>query len=151
MRIAFEINWKIVLRWVLAVVLVWAALSKIANLNEFYLSIRLYQLPAPDAWVRLIAMVLPWLELLCGILLIAGTARRAALLWAIILFGVFVVATGQAWARGLDISCGCFKLDFLSEEAARFFESVKFAFFRAVLLLAGAVCVWRAKPDHRAT
>jgi len=148
MRIARELTWRMVLRWVLAVVLVWAALSKIANLNEFYLNIRLYQLPAPDPLVRVVAMVLPWLELLCGILLIGGTARRAALLWVMILFAGFVVATGQAWARGLDISCGCFKLDFLSEDTAKFFESVKFAFFRAVLLLTGAGYVWRTKPDH---
>ena len=50
---------------------------------------------------------------------------------------VFVIATGQAWARGLEISCGCLKLGFLSEGAAKTFESVGFAFFRALLLLAG--------------
>lgn len=144
MRIAFEFNLRTVLRWVLAVVLVWAALSKIANLNEFYLSIRLYQVPLPDTLVRLAAMVMPWLELLIGILMVAGTARRAALIWAAILFAVFIVVTGQAWVRGLNIACGCFKLDFLGEEFSRFFESVKFAFFRAILLFTAAVYLCRA-------
>jgi len=149
MKIAFEVNWRTVLRWVLAVVLVWAALSKIANLNEFYLSIRLYQVPLPDALVRLAAMVMPWLELLCGILMVAGTARRAALIWAAILFVVFIVATGQAWARGLNISCGCFKLDFIGNDAlAKFLESVKFAFLRALLLLACTIYVWRETDDR---
>lgn len=50
MRIAFEFNLRTVLRWVLAVVLVWAALSKIANLNEFYLSIRLTKCLCPTPW-----------------------------------------------------------------------------------------------------
>ncbi len=143
MKVTLEFDGKAVVRWLLAVLLVWASLSKLANLNEFYANLAAYQLPLPDALVRLTAMVLPWMELLCGILLITGTARRAALLWAMILFSVFVLATGQAWARGLNISCGCFDLSFLGESAKKFFETVGFAFFRAGLLLAGAIYVWR--------
>ena len=144
MKFTLEFDLKAMVRWLLAALLIWAALFKIANLQEFYGDIVAYRLPLPDALVRLTAIVLPWLELLCGILLIGGTARRAALLWGMILFSVFVVATGQAWARGLDISCGCFKLDFLGDDAlARFLESVKFAFLRALLLLACAIYVWR--------
>jgi uncharacterized membrane protein YphA (DoxX/SURF4 family) len=144
MKIAFEINPKLVLRWLLAGLLVWAALSKIANLNEFYLNMALYRLPFPDAWLRLAAMVMPWLELLAGILMISGTARRAALFWAMVLFAAFVLATGQAWVRGLNISCGCFNLDFLGDEFAGVFETVKFAFFRALLLFAASVYLWRS-------
>lgn len=143
MKVSFEIHPKLVLRWVLAALLIWAALSKIANLNEFHLNIALYRLPLPDAWLRLAAMVMPWLELLCGILMIAGTARRAALFWTMILFASFVVATGQAWARGLNINCGCFNLDFLGDEFAGIFETVKFAFFRALLLFLAALYLWR--------
>lgn len=143
MKVAFEFDFKSVVRWILAILLVWAALSKIANLNEFHAGLAAYQLPLPDALVRLTAIVLPWLELLCGMLLFVGGLRRAALAWAIVLFAVFVIATGQAWARGLDISCGCFKLDFLSENSRRMFESVGFALFRALLLLTGAIYVWR--------
>lgn len=143
MKVTLDFDLKTAVRWLLAVLLVWAALSKIANLNEFHASIVAYRLPLPNGLLRLTAMVLPWLELLCGILLVIGGARRAALLWAMVLFAVFVVATGQAWARGLDISCGCFKLGFLSAGTARFVESVGFAFVRAVLLLAGAVFLWR--------
>lgn len=143
MKVSFEIHPKLVLRWVLAALLIWAALSKIANLNEFHLNIALYRLPLPDASLRLAAMVMPWLELLCGILMIAGTARRAALFWTMILFASFVVATGQAWARGLNINCGCFNLDFLGDEFAGIFETVKFAFFRALLLFLAALYLWR--------
>jgi uncharacterized membrane protein YphA (DoxX/SURF4 family) len=147
MKFAFEINLKTVLRWLLSVVLVWAALSKIANLNEFYLDISAYRLPLPDALLRLTTMVLPWLELLCGVLLVAGTARSAALIWAAVLFAVFVVATGQAWARGLDISCGCMKLNFLGESAGKILESVWFAFLRAIVLLGMAVFLLRERES----
>jgi hypothetical protein len=51
----------------------------------------------------------------------------------------FVIATGQAWLRGLDIACGCFNLKIfgLNESApglVRWLESVAFAFFRNLLL-----------------
>jgi len=148
MKVTLEFDLKTAVRWVLAALLVWASLTKIGNLQEFYLSVVAYRLPLPGALVRLAATVLPWLELLCGILLLAGRARRAALVWAIVLFALFALATGQAWARGLDISCGCLKLDFLGEDTARFFESVSFAFFRALLLLAGAIFVFRASGEE---
>jgi uncharacterized membrane protein YphA (DoxX/SURF4 family) len=131
---------QVILRWLLAIILVWAALGKIANLQAFYASLTAYHLPLPDALLRLAVTALPWLELLCGILLIAEGARRAALLWTVVLFAAFVLATGQAWARGLEISCGCIKLDFLGDGAAKkALESVQFAFIRAILLLGAAL------------
>lgn len=148
MKVSVELNLRNLLRWFLALVLVWAALSKIANLHEFYLNIAAYQLPLPDALLRLTAIVLPWLELLCGgLLCLGGVTRRAALFWTALLFAIFVLATGQAWVRGLDISCGCLKLDFLGDGAlAKFLESVKFAFFRALFLLAASLYVFRSAP-----
>jgi putative oxidoreductase len=146
MKVSFEINLCTTLRWLLAGLLVWAALGKIANPMEFHGVITSYRLPLPDALIRSSAIVLPWLELLCGVLVVAGAARRAALLWMAILFGMFVLATGQAWVRGLDVACGCFKLDFLGEgPIAKFLESVQFAFFRAVLLLGCAVYLFRER------
>ena len=76
MKVTLDFDLKTAVRWLLAVLLVWAALSKIANLNEFHASIVAYQLPLPNGLLRLTAMVLPWLELLCGILLVVGGAKR---------------------------------------------------------------------------
>lgn len=144
MKDSIEINLRTLLRWFLGALLVWAALGKIANLAEFHGELLAYRLPLTDGLGRLVAMIVPWLELLCGVLMIAGTARRAAVLWTAVLFAVFVIATGQAWARGLEISCGCFQLDFLGDgAAAKFLESVQFAFFRAIFLLGCAVYVFR--------
>lgn len=156
-----ESKWKTGLRWILSGLLVWAALSKIANLEEFYISIAAYQLPLPGPLLRLTAMILPWLELLCGLLLLGRIWTRAALLWALAMFGIFVVATGQAWARGLEISCGCFNLSAFGLDAAsgksvvKFVESVGFAFVRALLLFLGAVYLFRSAhsvgPDEAST
>jgi putative oxidoreductase len=151
MKITVDLNLKLVIRWFLGFVLLWAAVSKIANLQDFHASLLAYKLPLPAMALRGVAMLLPWLELLCGLMLLAGLRLDAALGWSIALFGIFALATGQAWARGLDISCGCFNLHALglepngNESLYKFLESVEFAFFRALLFLAGAIFLFRAR------
>ena len=143
MTVTFELNARSILRCLLAVVFIWAALSKLANLQDFYSSLVGYQLPLPLALLRLVATTLPWLELLCGLMLLSRFWLRAATLWALMLCAIFALATGQAWARGLQISCGCLNLDFLGQAAGhsplvQALESVGFAFLRSLLLLAAA-------------
>ena len=57
--------------------------------------------------VRL-AFYLPWLEILCGIGLIARRLYLGGLSILALLVFIFVTATISAKIRGLDISCGCF-------------------------------------------
>ena len=147
MKITLEIDFKVAVRWLLGLLLVWAAVSKLANLQDFYGSLLAYHLPLPDFFLRWVAAGLPWLELLCGLMLLAQVQAEAALVWALLLFSIFVLATGQAWARGLDISCGCFNLQILglgeNESLGKLLHSVSFAFFRALLLATGAVYLLR--------
>jgi len=141
MKVSFELTGRVVVRWLLGTLFTWAAVSKLPNPQEFYGSIAAYELPLPDLILRLTAEMLPWLELFCGLLLISRLWYRPALLWSLILSAVFLVATGQAWARGLHISCGCMNLDFLgsgsgAQNAINFLESTPFAFLRSMVLLA---------------
>lgn len=143
-------------RWILGVLLVWAALSKIANPLDFYSAVAAYRLPLPGLMLRATAVVLPWLELLCGLLLLAGFWTRAAAGWALVLFVVFAGATGQAWARGLEISCGCLDLRALGlagprvQAVVEMFESVGVAFVRALVLVLAAIYVLRERlPESR--
>lgn len=146
MRRASDVTWRVVVRYVVAALFIWAALSKLGNLQEFYVSLRAYRLPLPNIFLQLVAVTLPWLELFCGLLLLAGFWLRAATGWALILCVVFVLCTGQAWLRGLTISCGCLNLGLLGLTAdahpslIAFLESVRFAFLRAVVL--SAACLW---------
>ena len=132
----------------LGVLMLWAAVSKLANPTEFLGSIYAYELPFPRPLMQFTAIVLPWVELLCGLLLIAGLWMETALTLVSGLLAVFVVATGQAWARGLEIGCGCFSLKMfgLTEMPGleRFLESVAFAFFRNLLLRALAAFLQRS-------
>ena len=141
------------MRWLLALVMLWAAVSKLANPTEFLGSIYGYELPLPRVLLQTAAVVLPWVELLCGLLLLAGFWSQTALLTVTGLLGCFVIATGQAWARGLDIACGCFNLQIFGLQErwpgfVRFLESVAFAFFRN-LLLAGFAFVLLRRTARR--
>jgi uncharacterized membrane protein YphA (DoxX/SURF4 family) len=55
-----------------------------------------------------VAAILPWLEIAIGLLLVAGLFVRFAGVATAALAALFIAAMGQAKARGLDISCGCF-------------------------------------------
>jgi len=133
----------------LGVLMLWAAVSKLANPTDFLGSIYAYELPLPRLLTQFVAIVLPWIELLCGLLLIAGLWLETALTLVSGLLAMFVVATGQAWLQGLEIGCGCFSLKMfgLAEMPGleRFLESVAFAFFRNLLLLALAVLLLRKR------
>jgi uncharacterized membrane protein YphA (DoxX/SURF4 family) len=54
------------------------------------------------------ARVLPWFELLLGILLLAGVGLRWTGLMACALLLVFIGAMTHAYMKGLEIMCGCF-------------------------------------------
>jgi len=149
MKITIDLNLRNVVRCLLGIIFVWAAVSKLANLQDFYVSLVAYRLPLPHYLLRLTAISLPWLELFCGLMLLVQCWYRVALIWVVVLCAIFLLCTGQAWGRGLEISCGCLNLDFIGlggaakSSAALFLESVKFAFFRAALLLAAGLYLLR--------
>jgi len=95
------------LRWLVAIVFIYAGVVKIINPSAFAAAIDNYRM-LPYFLVALTAAVLPWIELICGLLLISGKWIRGSSLILIFLNLVFLFAIGSALARGLDISCGCF-------------------------------------------
>jgi uncharacterized membrane protein YphA (DoxX/SURF4 family) len=94
-------------RWYLGVLFVGACLHKIAEPASFALDIATYDI-LPLAAINLLAVCLPWIELIAGVLLIAGWRIRGASVVIAGMMLVFLVALCIALARGLDMSCGCF-------------------------------------------
>ena len=88
-------------------VFVWAGLAKVGNLEVFATEIMHFEM-IPDALANLLAMSLPWIELLAGVSLIAGIRARSGALLTLLMMIAFTVAVGQAWMRGLTVDCGCF-------------------------------------------
>ena len=107
--------------WALAIVVgavfVYASLSKIEDPRAFAKIVYHYQVIGPSATLgfvpaNLLAVALPWLELIAGVLLVTGVWRREAALVSAVMLAVFVAAVGSTLARGIDIqNCGCFALD----------------------------------------
>ena len=97
-----------ILRIILGVVFLYAAYTKLSQpLSLFALSIDSYQL-LPDYAVFAIAYVLPFLELLIGVLLLIGWGLRwVATATAVILGGFFILML-RSYGMGLAIDCGCF-------------------------------------------
>ena len=61
------------------------------------------------AWsVIPLARSLPWAELLIGLLLVSGRWLRTASAACSLLLAVFFALMVRAFAKGMEISCGCF-------------------------------------------
>ncbi|WP_110182409.1 DoxX family protein [Nocardioides solisilvae] len=62
----------------------------------------------PEAVVPTLGVLLPAVEVVVGACLVLGVLTRASGVLSALLFVVFVAGIAQAWARGLEIDCGCF-------------------------------------------
>ena len=97
----------LILRLALGGIFIYAGALKIADAQHFALDVHHFRLTPWTASV-LIAVYLPWLEVLAGFALIFRRLPLGATLALSAMSAVFLVALTSAWARGLDISCGCF-------------------------------------------
>ena len=97
----------ILLRIILGLVFIYSGFVKIIDTSGFSNSIYNYKL-MPDLLINFLAIVLPWIELIAGLLLILGiTIKENALIINSLLI-VFIIAIVINLFRGLDINCGCF-------------------------------------------
>lgn len=99
----------ILFRIILAAVFLYAGTLKIMNPAEFAAEIENYQM-LPYVLVSLMAIILPWIEVICGVLLLVGAWLKPAGFLVLLMNVVFIVAISVAMLRGLDISCGCFSI-----------------------------------------
>ena len=102
-------NVVIGIRLVLGAVFMYASLDKIAHPQAFADIVNNYKV-LPIQLVNPIAIFLPWLEFITGLLLIIGKWIKGALLIYSTFLVIFIIALTQALLRGLDISCGCFSV-----------------------------------------
>lgn len=98
------------MRLVLGCIFLYASLDKIRQPKEFAEAVYNYRI-LPDALVNVLAVVLPWIELIVGILLVAGFLVGGSLFICVFLMTVFLGAMAVTLIRGIDVQCGCFSLD----------------------------------------
>ena len=123
---------RITIRLLLGGILLYASLGKITHAGEFATAVANYRL-LPSSLVLLGSLVIPWLEFILGVFLVADRWMRTSAFMAAILFMVFTTAVTQAMVRGIDISCGCFELT----GSGRKISSL--TLLRNLLLFSGAV------------
>ena len=99
----------LICRIVLGGIFIFASLDKIAHPAEFAKAIGNYHV-LPFGLENLLALTLPWLELLAGVALITGVMVDGAAIMVILMNIVFIFAISQALARGISIECGCFSV-----------------------------------------
>ena len=102
------IRWtKLTGRIVLAVLFAYAGSVKLINPDVFLADIDSYRMiPYPIAW--LVAFGLPPFEIVCGLALLIPQLRNEGAGLLLLLMFIFMGALSVAWARGLNIACGCF-------------------------------------------
>jgi len=88
-------------------IFIFAAVTKIADPAGFSQSIFNYRL-IPDFLINFLAIAIPWIELVAGILLVFGISvkENSAILSGLLV--IFILAITISLFRGLNIDCGCF-------------------------------------------
>jgi uncharacterized membrane protein YphA (DoxX/SURF4 family) len=97
----------IISRLVLGAIFVIASSDKLLNPLAFAQIIHNYRL-MPPSLINLPAVMVPWIEFLAGLLLIAGYKARGANLVISCLLIFYIVLLTITAARGINVSCGCF-------------------------------------------
>jgi uncharacterized membrane protein YphA (DoxX/SURF4 family) len=88
-------------------VFVVAGILKLPDPAAAVRAVRAYRL-LPEALVSPVAFGLPMVEIVVGLALVAGVFVRTAAIASAVLLVVYIAAISSAWARGLQIDCGCF-------------------------------------------
>lgn len=106
----------LILRLIVGGTFLYACLDKLLNQELFAKAIFNYKF-LPDVFINIFAIVIPYIELTASVFLILGIFKRGSSFVIIVLLIVFIISLTQAYARGLDISCGCFSLETVSEKS----------------------------------
>ena len=141
---------QLVVRFLLGLMFVYASLDKIADPAGFARIVYQWQTAGPIP-SNLVAVILPWIELLAGLLLIAGVWKREAAAVVAVLLVVFIAAAVGVLVRGIDVdNCGCTSVAAASTAPAWPPDWMRgvgwFLIARNLVLLAGALVLVFVEP-----
>ena len=89
-------------------IFIFAGLVKVADPAEVARSIQAFDVVNNDSMISLAAYVLPWTEIIAGLLLVAGLFTRAAATVILLMLAGFVALIVNAMNQGKELECGCF-------------------------------------------
>jgi uncharacterized membrane protein YphA (DoxX/SURF4 family) len=98
---------SLLMRVGLAGILGYAGWLKVGDLAASGRAVNAYQLMSYDI-AMIVGAIQPFLELAVAALLLVGLATRLAAWISAVMLVAFIAGIASAWARGLNIDCGCF-------------------------------------------
>ena len=98
---------SVVARLVVGIVWIVAGYLKLQDIDDSIRSVRNFQI-LPEALVPTVGRGLPIFEVVLGALLVIGLGLRVSGTLSALLQLAFIIGIASAWARGLQIDCGCF-------------------------------------------
>jgi putative oxidoreductase len=132
----------------LGAIFVAAAIPKILDPPSFAHMIYNYRL-LPGVAVNVLALFLPWLELVVGLALVLGFWRRTAAGVAGLLLLVFILALSINLLRGNPVNCGCFDVHAADKPRAELLAEMRWTIVRDVgILLLVAQVLAAARPER---
>jgi uncharacterized membrane protein YphA (DoxX/SURF4 family) len=97
----------LLLRILLGFIFIFAAIEKIAVPENFSVSISNYKL-LPAEFINIPTIIIPWIELISGLLLLLGISVKENSAIITFLLIVFTITIIISLFRGLNIDCGCY-------------------------------------------
>ncbi len=121
------------LRWFLGITFIYASIHKIIDPAEFAKIIYGYGL-FPHFAINMIAIILPFVELVTGLFLLFGIYPKAAATIIGVLLVTFILAVTINLLRGYEFDCGCFSFNKNDTLSGRYFLLVRDIIFLMICL-----------------
>lgn len=136
---------QLILRLIVGGVFVYASIDKVMNQEAFARAIYNYKF-LPDVFINVFAIIMPCLELIAGIMLIFGVFKKGSSFIISFLLIIFLISLTQAYVRGLDISCGCFSLETVSQKS-----DIMLRIVEDIFLLIGSLIIFLKSNNNSIT
>jgi uncharacterized membrane protein YphA (DoxX/SURF4 family) len=127
---------QIGLRIIIGAIFIYASVGKLFNAEAFAKAIKNYDM-LPFATLNILAIILPYVEFFTGVFLVLGIYKKGRSAIAILSLVMFLIALTSAYARGLDINCGCFSLETTATKS-----DILTRIFEDILMLIGILIVY---------
>ena len=128
----------------LGIFFVVASLPKLGDPPSFAHMVYNYRI-VPGALINLMALTMPWVELLCGVALILGIWKDAARTLIALLLLVFIVAISINLMRNNAIDCGCFDVTAAGKTHEERIADMHFVVIRDLGMLLMCAQLWWAQ------
>ena len=109
----------LIFRCILGAIFIYASWDKLLSPADFARVVYNYRL-LPEIFINIFTIILPWIELICGSLIIIGFLKKGSILIINLLLIAFFLAMAINLYRGIEIGCGCFSIGNINDKISIF-------------------------------